>query len=160
MMNDSFADENPVEVLAAEFAERRRRGEHPSIAEYAERHPELAEFAERFPRRADELRRRLEPSQAAVETSSPLSHCASSPSRSSEKLAASRCIRSATKESAFTTDSRGSSTNDVWISSHRVTKLWACSSGSSESRCSTAGEEVECVPSADASSRSPFSGTG
>ena len=31
-----------MEVLAVEFMERQRRGESPSVAEYAVRHPELA----------------------------------------------------------------------------------------------------------------------
>src|SRR5262249_13933622 len=48
MMNDSSADENPVEVLAVEFAERRRRGEPPSIAEDAQRHPEPADEIRAF----------------------------------------------------------------------------------------------------------------
>ncbi len=45
-------DENrdPLEVVAAEFAERLRRGESPSIADYAARHPELAsDIEELFP---------------------------------------------------------------------------------------------------------------
>ena len=33
---------DPVEVLAEEFLERRRRGERPTVEEYAGRHPELA----------------------------------------------------------------------------------------------------------------------
>ena len=50
MLNDSSADENPVEALADEFLERRRRGERPSIEEYAARHPELAdEIRDFFP---------------------------------------------------------------------------------------------------------------
>src|SRR4051794_35339601 len=48
MINNSSADEHPVESLAAEFAERRRRGEHPSIDEYVARHPELAEEIRAF----------------------------------------------------------------------------------------------------------------
>jgi serine/threonine protein kinase/WD40 repeat protein len=41
---------DPVEVLAEEFLERRRRGEVPSLQEYVERHPELAaEIREVFP---------------------------------------------------------------------------------------------------------------
>ena len=41
---------DPLEVLAAEFVERQRRGESPSVAEYAARHPELAaEIEEAFP---------------------------------------------------------------------------------------------------------------
>src|SRR5262249_19607633 len=47
-MNESFVDENPVETLAAEFAERRRRGEQPSIDEYVARHPELADEIRAF----------------------------------------------------------------------------------------------------------------
>jgi WD40 repeat protein/serine/threonine protein kinase len=46
----SASDRDPFERLAAEFLERRRRGEHPSPAEYAERHAELAEqILEFFP---------------------------------------------------------------------------------------------------------------
>jgi hypothetical protein len=37
------ADRNPVEILAEEFAQRHRRGERPSFAEYIRRYPELAE---------------------------------------------------------------------------------------------------------------------
>ena len=41
---------DPLEALAAEFAERQRRGESPSITEYAHRHPDLAEeIRELFP---------------------------------------------------------------------------------------------------------------
>src|SRR5207249_1712436 len=41
---------DPVEVLAEEFAERYRRGERPSLTEYADRHPELAsQIRELFP---------------------------------------------------------------------------------------------------------------
>ncbi|MAD80284.1 MAG: hypothetical protein CMJ50_05480 [Planctomycetaceae bacterium] len=36
-------DRDPVETLIDEFTERYRRGEHPSMDEYAERYPELAE---------------------------------------------------------------------------------------------------------------------
>lgn len=48
MPNKSSADEDPVESLAAEFIERRRRGACPSIDEYAERHPELADQIRAF----------------------------------------------------------------------------------------------------------------
>ena len=34
---------DPVEVLATEFVERRRRGEHPSVDEYAERYPQWSD---------------------------------------------------------------------------------------------------------------------
>ena len=40
---DSSADRNPVEHLAEEFLERKRRGEAPSMTEYERRFPELAE---------------------------------------------------------------------------------------------------------------------
>ena len=49
-MSHSTADRNPFEVIAAEFAARLRRGEHPSICEYVERYPELADdIRELFP---------------------------------------------------------------------------------------------------------------
>jgi serine/threonine protein kinase/WD40 repeat protein/tetratricopeptide (TPR) repeat protein len=58
-------DRNPVEVLAEEFVERQRQGEHPSLLEYMERYPELAEeihdlfpalvMVERLKPAADEL---------------------------------------------------------------------------------------------------------
>jgi WD40 repeat protein/serine/threonine protein kinase len=40
---DSNLDRDPVEQLAEEFAERHRRGERPSIDEYARKHPQWAE---------------------------------------------------------------------------------------------------------------------
>jgi eukaryotic-like serine/threonine-protein kinase len=44
------SDHGPVDRLAEEFLERRRRGECPAIAEYVERHPEWAdEILEVFP---------------------------------------------------------------------------------------------------------------
>lgn len=42
-MHDGDEPRDPVEELAEEFLQRRRRGEHPSVAEYAETHPGLAE---------------------------------------------------------------------------------------------------------------------
>ena len=42
-MNSSSGERNPVELLAEDFLERRRRGERPTLREYVERHPELAE---------------------------------------------------------------------------------------------------------------------
>ena len=36
-------DRDPVDVLAEEFADRLRRGEHPSVGDYAAKHPEHAE---------------------------------------------------------------------------------------------------------------------
>jgi serine/threonine protein kinase/WD40 repeat protein len=34
---------NPIELLAQDFVERERRGEHPSLSDYTRRYPELAE---------------------------------------------------------------------------------------------------------------------
>ncbi|MGA2066329.1 MAG: protein kinase [Thermoguttaceae bacterium] len=49
-MCEAGAERDPLEVLAAEFMERQRRGESPSVAEYAARHPELAaDIEEVFP---------------------------------------------------------------------------------------------------------------
>ncbi len=42
-MNASSDARNPVELLAEEFLDRKRRGERPTLREYLERHPELAE---------------------------------------------------------------------------------------------------------------------
>ncbi|MHC4918594.1 MAG: protein kinase domain-containing protein, partial [Planctomycetota bacterium] len=43
-------DRHPIEVLAAEFVDRHRRGEHPTVEEYAEQHPDLArEIHDLFP---------------------------------------------------------------------------------------------------------------
>jgi serine/threonine protein kinase/WD40 repeat protein/tetratricopeptide (TPR) repeat protein len=36
-------DRNPIEVLAEDFLERQRRGEHPALSEYTRKYPELAE---------------------------------------------------------------------------------------------------------------------
>ncbi len=41
---------DPLEILAAEFTDRQRRGEHPSVSEYIGQYPELAaEIEELFP---------------------------------------------------------------------------------------------------------------
>ena len=42
-MTPPDADRDPLEVLAADFIERQRRGESPAIAEYAAQDPDLAE---------------------------------------------------------------------------------------------------------------------
>lgn len=42
MSAETSGSRNPLEVLAEEFADRRRRGERPTIDEYAERYPHLA----------------------------------------------------------------------------------------------------------------------
>ena len=41
-MNDLELSRDPVEALAEEFLERKRRGERPTLEEYVGRHPELA----------------------------------------------------------------------------------------------------------------------
>jgi serine/threonine protein kinase len=49
-MVESNPDREPFELLAAEFTDRCRHGERPSIDDYAQRHPELAEeIRELFP---------------------------------------------------------------------------------------------------------------
>jgi serine/threonine protein kinase len=49
-MSTSSGNRNPVERLAEEFAERYRRGERPSLAEYVEKYPQHAgEIHELFP---------------------------------------------------------------------------------------------------------------
>ncbi len=42
-MNPASDERNPVEVLAEEFLDRKRRGEQPTLEEYAQRYPDLAE---------------------------------------------------------------------------------------------------------------------
>jgi tetratricopeptide (TPR) repeat protein/tRNA A-37 threonylcarbamoyl transferase component Bud32 len=42
-VGDSILDRHPVEILAAEFVERYRRGERPSLSEYTARHPDQAD---------------------------------------------------------------------------------------------------------------------
>src|SRR5260370_4240157 len=49
-MASQSSGRDPVEMLAEEFAERYRRGERPSLAEYTDRYPELADqIRELFP---------------------------------------------------------------------------------------------------------------
>ena len=49
-MSQPDQERDPLEVLAAEFAERQRRGESPSISEYVAQNPELAtDIRELFP---------------------------------------------------------------------------------------------------------------
>ena len=49
-MNSSSDARNPVELLAEDFLDRKRRGEHPTLQDYLERHPELAgEIRDLFP---------------------------------------------------------------------------------------------------------------
>jgi hypothetical protein len=49
-MKTSSGERNPVELMAEDFLDRKRRGEHPTLREYVERHPELAgEIRDLFP---------------------------------------------------------------------------------------------------------------
>ena len=50
MASPDHSERDPLEMLAAEFMERLRQGQRPSVEEYAEQHPELAEeIRELFP---------------------------------------------------------------------------------------------------------------
>ena len=42
-MSDSTSDRDPIEVLADSFLARFRRGERPSVEDYAAKYPELAD---------------------------------------------------------------------------------------------------------------------
>jgi WD40 repeat protein/serine/threonine protein kinase len=42
-MIQSGSERDPLELLAEEFAERYRRGEHPTLSEYTDKHPQLAQ---------------------------------------------------------------------------------------------------------------------
>jgi WD40 repeat protein/tetratricopeptide (TPR) repeat protein len=42
-MKSTSGERNPVELLAEEFLDRKRRGERPTLQDYLDRHPELAE---------------------------------------------------------------------------------------------------------------------
>ncbi len=46
--NSSSSDRDPFERLAAEFLDRRRRGENPSPSKYAEQHPQWADQIREF----------------------------------------------------------------------------------------------------------------
>jgi serine/threonine protein kinase/tetratricopeptide (TPR) repeat protein len=49
-MSHSLDQRDPIEALAEEFMDRKRRGEEPTLEEYIERHPELGEqIRELFP---------------------------------------------------------------------------------------------------------------
>jgi serine/threonine protein kinase len=69
-MSESTADRNPFERLAEEFAERIRRGEHPSLTEYIERFPEHADdIRDLFPALA--LVEKFKPARQDVDGSLP-----------------------------------------------------------------------------------------
>jgi hypothetical protein len=49
-MAHSDTERDPLEMLAAEYMDRLRQGQRPSVEDYAARHPELAEeIRELFP---------------------------------------------------------------------------------------------------------------
>ena len=49
-MADPNTERDPLELLAAEYTERLRQGQHPSVSDYAAQHPDLAEeIRELFP---------------------------------------------------------------------------------------------------------------
>jgi hypothetical protein len=66
--------------------------------------------------------------RSSVETFAPRPHCCSSVVRSPANTSASRFIISSTSASACSTAERGSSTNPVWIASHRALNPRASSS--------------------------------
>ncbi len=70
MPND---DRDPLDVLAEEFADRLRRGEHPSVTDYAARHPQHAdELRELLPAVAQmEMLKRFRGPAVAVATGTP-----------------------------------------------------------------------------------------
>ena len=50
-MKTSSGERDPVELLAEDFLERKRRGERPTLQEYLDCHPDLAdEIRDLFPR--------------------------------------------------------------------------------------------------------------
>jgi hypothetical protein len=64
-MTDFSGDRNPVEKLAEEFLERQRRGERPTLTEYADKYPQwAAEIRDLFP--ALVMMEQLKPGQADV----------------------------------------------------------------------------------------------
>jgi serine/threonine protein kinase/WD40 repeat protein len=75
----SIVDRDPLDVLAEEFVERLRRGEHPSISEYEKRLPE----------RADEIRPLFE-TLALVEQFKPSKHDPSAPTAPAPSASAPR----------------------------------------------------------------------
>src|SRR5262249_48435613 len=45
-MTDARSERHPIDQIAEDFVARYRRGEHPSVSEYARRYPEWAEEVE------------------------------------------------------------------------------------------------------------------
>ena len=74
-MDDSPTDRDPLEILAEEFMDRKRRGQSPSIEEYVSAHPDLAEeIRERFPAIAamEHLKARSERSSGGLASLGPI----------------------------------------------------------------------------------------
>jgi serine/threonine protein kinase/Tfp pilus assembly protein PilF len=75
-MSVTSDERNPIEVLAEEFLERRRRGERPALSEYMAQHPELAEeIQELFPVLLDVEDARLEAAEATGPPAGPAAPC-------------------------------------------------------------------------------------
>jgi serine/threonine-protein kinase len=90
-MTNSSDDRDPVERLAEEFLERRRRGESPALTEYVDRHPEWAEEIRAvFP--ALVMMEQLKPASGDV-TGSFVGDGRADPSRVPERLADFRILR-------------------------------------------------------------------
>ena len=88
--DSSSADRDPVGVLAEEFAERLRRGEHPSVTEYVGRFPELAdEIRELFPALA--MMEQLKPETA--NRTGQFDEAAAGPAKRLERLGDYRILR-------------------------------------------------------------------
>ena len=65
-MHEPEKDRDPLEMLAADFVARQRRGENVTIAHYAAEHPELAEeIQELFPTIAAMERFKLQKERAS-----------------------------------------------------------------------------------------------
>jgi serine/threonine-protein kinase len=90
-MTNSSDDRDPVERLAEEFLERRRRGETPPLTEYVDRHPEWAEEIRAvFP--ALVMMEQLKPAAGDV-TGSYIGADRADPNRVPERLADFRILR-------------------------------------------------------------------
>ena len=73
-MSDASSERDPVEALATEFVERMRRGEQPTVEEYAAQHPTLADAIRGlFPTIAqmERLKARSAPSPGAASLGGP-----------------------------------------------------------------------------------------
>ena len=98
------ADRDPIEALAESFLERFRRGERPSVEEYAAEHPELA----------DEIRELL-PALGELERDQSVGGEATVPGPAGPRAATLRGRRG----SSATTRSSARSAGAAWASSTR-----------------------------------------